>query len=109
MSFEDEELLNLLNHYPRDFTFRGKVLAIFPLAMHDFNALSKGNWPLDNYKISLASAKTNRMRQFRSFQIQLAALMVFLLKWLIVECIKTGWALSISIGWQTLLWSRPRI
>jgi hypothetical protein len=54
MSSENEEVQHLLNRYPGDFSFRGKLLHVFPLALEEFNKLSKKNWPLDNYQISVS-------------------------------------------------------
>lgn len=51
VSSEKEKWQHLITGYPGDFTFRGKALPIFTLAIGEFNKLSKGEWPLENYEI----------------------------------------------------------
>ncbi|WBS02556.1 hypothetical protein OU994_30685 [Pseudoduganella sp. SL102] len=51
MSSEKEKWQHLISGYPGDFSFRAKLLPIFPLAINEFNKLSSGNWSLEDYEI----------------------------------------------------------
>ncbi len=54
MDSDKEKWQPLIGHYPRDFSFRGKVIPILSLAFEEFKNISKGNWSLDNYEISVS-------------------------------------------------------
>lgn len=53
MSYSDEDILKLATKHPSDTSFRGDCFAMFGLALTEFEKLSRRQWSLKDYKVSV--------------------------------------------------------
>ncbi|WP_163012837.1 hypothetical protein [Burkholderia stabilis] len=53
MSYKESDVLDLMRKYPAEIEFRGGCFEVFGLALKEFEVLSKGEWSLENYNVSL--------------------------------------------------------
>lgn len=53
MSYSQEDVMELVTKYPSDYSFKGNCFKIFGLALDEFEKLSKGQWSLNFYKVSI--------------------------------------------------------
>lgn len=60
MSDLEKSMRAMLGHYPTEFTFHGRMLRIFPLALDEFRKRSKGEWPLEHYSVSGAMSENKQ-------------------------------------------------
>ncbi|WP_155122347.1 hypothetical protein [Burkholderia ubonensis] len=52
MSYSDD-VAKLIDKYPRDMSFNGACFEMFGAALKEFEVLSKGEWSLENYTVSV--------------------------------------------------------
>ncbi|KAB0638040.1 hypothetical protein [Burkholderia stagnalis] len=61
MIYSQDDILELATKYPSDFSFRGDCFEVFGLALAEFRKLSKDEWPLENYKVSVDIGKNENL------------------------------------------------
>jgi hypothetical protein len=61
VSYSQDDIMELVTRYPSDYSFRGDCFKIFGLALSEFKKLSKDQWPLDCYKISIDIGKNESL------------------------------------------------
>lgn len=53
MSYKESDVLELMRKHPAEVEFRGGCFEVFGLALKEFEALSKGEWSLKKYNVSI--------------------------------------------------------
>ena len=61
MSYSQEDAMELVTKYPSDYSFKGNCFKIFGLALDEFKKLSKGQWSLNFYKVSIDFGKNESL------------------------------------------------
>ncbi|AYZ67154.1 hypothetical protein WI73_23100 [Burkholderia ubonensis] len=61
MNFSEDDVLDVLTRYPDDISLDGACLEVLGAALREFEALSKGQWSLSNYTMSINVGSEGRV------------------------------------------------